>query len=1270
MDRCRVSLLFAACLFTSTFGCGAGSATDQPHLVLDAGPADADALLVQAKAALEVHDVDAAIEIAGRALAKDPDNVAFLLVRGDAYDEANRLADALTDYQRVLRSDPRHPSALCGRASIYGDYDRLDDACADLRAALTADPGSAEAHANLAYFLFNQDSDANAAQVEAEFDAALHSDPKCPGALRARLVYRLERNEIDKARQDLAKLKEQPRQAGSCELFEGLLCLMTNEPEQARNHFEHLVHHPLANRRHYGHTGLALYHKLVTKDPRLEIAELARSLKIRPNASMLLRCAGLHYDAKEYSEAIADVTEYLRFNPRGSSKAFATRADSFANIGRQLEALDDSKRLCDLEPTNFHFRWARARAGVNLLHTQDALVDMNECVRLKPESAQARRNRAMRLAELGQLDAALKDLDDAAKLHPDGPYVESDLHADRAVYLLAANRPETALAEARAALRLYPDWPGYRYLLAFALFRSNQLEKAIECLDDYLRLKPDEVYGLAARAACLARLGKTAEAAAEIARIRKEAPDPFGEMALRDVGHAEGFGLPADTFAKLGMVDALVRQAPENLLLRIYRARRLMLSGKDREAIADCDFVLRKDPKCWLAVSLRANARCESEPAQAIADCDLGTSMCPAHAGFAVARGIAHRKLGDLAAAIRDFDEAIRLRPCAGRAYALRGETWRRLAEPKKAEADLSMASALGAVPFMDPCDARFWEQFSASRQDEASNLLGRIDSACRDHRNAEFVRLWAEYRRHGYPQNIELHTRISQFLLQAGRGLEALALLNESIRTEPRDAAALALRGYTHLALQHWQPAVDDLSESLRLAPDQDTAFIRRGFSRMALGPCQSAIDDFDAGFAKTSTASVTETASAYRNRAYCRLRGPAAKEALADLAMAVKIEPKNLLNHYALAFGRYRCGDPKGALDALDEAAWLHPFGNGSEALAARGACLTKLGLATEAAVQFAKAKTTPGGLGRTIADFDASIAQDPKNVLALACRARLRLASGEADRALADCDKALELDPDCVAALAVRAEAFAESDPARALADCDRGLRLQPTSGTFPIHRSVARFRKGDFAGSLADLDEAIRRQPWVGKLYRLRAKTLEALHEKARAIADLARADEWGEFEFTSPEELDRLLSGSELAIQSGIEPLPQIEAPTPPSGLATIAPPPSSNVAAIPGSFALKATPVSLVDGWTAPKVEIGKSNAESSRFLAPGATAGNADKSAPPPPLVVAIPTEIPTELSLPPGATLPPRTDPSRPPPPLILPTSGQEPLPPPPKR
>src|SRR5262249_43195158 len=150
---------------------------------------------------------------------------------------------------------------------------------------------------------------------------------------------------------DLAKIRELDRSGRHHDLARGLTALAGGEPEKAREIFETMSHSSRRGTLYDSHFALALYHRLISKNRTEEIAELTKSLEMRPRGSQRLDRADAYYYAKAFADAIADVNEYLKHNSRGSTRAFAIRADALRDgMGRHLEAIEDYDRIERLAP--------------------------------------------------------------------------------------------------------------------------------------------------------------------------------------------------------------------------------------------------------------------------------------------------------------------------------------------------------------------------------------------------------------------------------------------------------------------------------------------------------------------------------------------------------------------------------------------------------------------------------------------------------------------------------------------------------------------------------------------------------------------------------------------------------------------------------------------------------------------------------------------------------------------------------------------------------
>ena len=142
-----------------------------------------------------------------------------------------------------------------------------------------------------------------------------------------------------------------------------------------------------------------------------------------------------------------------------------------------------------------------------------------EAVRSAPESAFAHYQLGVLLAQRGRTAEALRELEATTRVERD----PAAWHHARSTWLLAAGRPDEAVAEGLEALRLRPD-PEYARVLGVAMIRAGRAREAVPLLAELVRDHPDaEVrYWLAA---ALSREGRFAEAAEQLRKACAEAPD-------------------------------------------------------------------------------------------------------------------------------------------------------------------------------------------------------------------------------------------------------------------------------------------------------------------------------------------------------------------------------------------------------------------------------------------------------------------------------------------------------------------------------------------------------------------------------------------------------------------------------------------------------------------------------------------------------------------------------------------------------------------------
>ncbi len=218
---------------------------------------------------------------------------------------------------------------------------------------------------------------------------------------------------------------------------------------------------------------------------------------------------------------------------------------------------------------------------------------------------------------------------------------------------------------------------------------------------------------------------------------------------------------------------------------------------------------------------------------------------------------------------LRRLEGCVQDEHCRKRALALSAEAWARLGEPGRAAAALKEAAELpDDRPWPDPF-VREVEQLQVGRR----LALVRADALARQ-----------------------------------GRGWEAVALLEATVRRHPDAAQAWLLLGQTLVRLKDPERAEQALSQAVQVAPETVEAWFQLGVARFFLGKPRGAGDafretirlkpdhalaHFNLGHCLKQSGEIAGAAAEFREALRCRPDYPAARQAL-DAVTAAGREKK----------------------------------------------------------------------------------------------------------------------------------------------------------------------------------------------------------------------------------------------------------------------------------------------------------------------------------------------------------------------------------------
>ncbi len=202
-----------------------------------------------------------------------------------------------------------------------------------------------------------------------------------------------------------------------------------------------------------------------------------------------------------------------------SARARMELASAYGRTGQSQRALAEFATALEIKPDYAAAAYNRANMLVRLGHLDAAEDSYRLALQAKPAWSSAQHNLAMVRRMRGDIEGAL-----AALQAPPGTPISAPMESLRGDLLLAASRPQEAAEAYTKALAAGADQN------AVLVNRGVAYERALGCsaaVDDYLaatRVRHPIRQSFVNAAACLRRLGRTAEAAGVLARSRVANP--------------------------------------------------------------------------------------------------------------------------------------------------------------------------------------------------------------------------------------------------------------------------------------------------------------------------------------------------------------------------------------------------------------------------------------------------------------------------------------------------------------------------------------------------------------------------------------------------------------------------------------------------------------------------------------------------------------------------------------------------------------------------
>jgi len=422
--------------------------------------------------------------------------------------------------------------------------------------------------------------------------------------------------------------------------------------------------------------------------------------------------------------------------------------------------------------------------------------------------------------------------------------------------------------------------------------------------------------------------------------------------------------------------------------------------------------------------------------AMMFAVCASAQPVSPADpAAAAFGRGATLAKDGKFDAAIKEFDEAIRLKPGNAMAYNDRGAAYEGLHQESRAESDYEQALSL------DP------------QLPDALYNLGRMRA-----RHGGFV--------------------------------EAVSYFNHLITLKPDMPEAFKERGFALFRMKSYMLALQDIEQALKLKPDDPEVYADRAILRHAMGQDRLAFDDFDRALKLKP-----DLAQGYDARGTVYSELERYERAISDFDQAIKLKPDQYFSYFNRAAAYAKLGKPDRAIADYGEVIKLVP--GYLTAMVNRAAiyrdlgqpqlALADLNRAIEGNPQFANALRDRAKLYKennrpdlAVADFsrardayDIGVSVRPDDLELLTSRADAAYEAKRWRNAIADYSKVIERDPKTAAPYVRRAESYTNTgDFAAGLTDTEAALNLDRRNRDARYFRAYLNRAIGNYEAALKD------------------------------------------------------------------------------------------------------------------------------------------------------------------------------------------------------
>lgn len=198
-----------------------------------------------------------------------------------------------------------------------------------------------------------------------------------------------------------------------------------------------------------------------------------------------------NWEMENWSEAISDYNQAIKFNPKYYSAAYCNLGVAQSKFNLWDKSISNFTKAIEIRPSYFEAFQGRGIAFGNLNQVEKAIADFNVAIQFRPNNALSYYNRGYIYLGQQQWSEAINDFTKAIELDPN--YI--DAYSNRAIVYANLKEWDNAIADCSKTISLNPDYSKAYKNRAMMYTELKNYENAVADYSKLIQLNPNNPDG-------------------------------------------------------------------------------------------------------------------------------------------------------------------------------------------------------------------------------------------------------------------------------------------------------------------------------------------------------------------------------------------------------------------------------------------------------------------------------------------------------------------------------------------------------------------------------------------------------------------------------------------------------------------------------------------------------------------------------------------------------------------------------------------------------